>query len=540
MRILLVSPIEDVSVPSLRYLSAYLKKQGHATTLVLLPWAFTDPALNPTNSFLCPYPEDVLDQVADLSAGADMVGLSLMSCHFDNSVRITRHLRKRYRGPIIWGGTHPTIRPAECLQYADLVCVGEGEISFAALADRMDSGGAWEGASIPGILDRTSTNTASPAPGSLVQDLDLLPLPDYELDRQFVLFQGRLVPMTAPLLATCMGNSYQAMFSRGCPYACTYCFNNSLMRLYGCRLPVRWRSLELQIAELEEAKRLLPDLRVIGFADDAFLSRPAADLDAFTQRYRERIDLPFMLLATPRSVTVEKIARLTAAGLYHIGIGIQSGSERIYKKLYHRPESLKEVLAASHNIVEGARVSRKRVMVRYDFILDNPWEEESDAVDSIRFCLRLPRPFNIAMFSLTFYPGTALYEKARTEGKIHDDLTQIYRFSQLVPRRTYMNGVYAAVSANAPRWIIRMLLWRRLRRLASPGLPYTVAVAFEFLKYVRGLLGYAFRGEWGMIGFFLRPALGRLRSMVHYGQMPSPRRIFAGGPGEIGGEPHRG
>lgn len=29
--------------------------------------------------------------------------------------------------PIIWGGIHPTIRPDECFEYADMVCVGDGE-----------------------------------------------------------------------------------------------------------------------------------------------------------------------------------------------------------------------------------------------------------------------------------------------------------------------------------------------------------------------------------------------------------------------------
>jgi hypothetical protein len=34
----------------------------------------------------------------------------------------------------------------------------------------------------------------------------------------------------------------------------------------------------------------------------------------------------------------------------------------------------------------------------------------------------------------------------------------------LVPKRNYLNGVFAAVSANAPRWAITFLLWNPRHR----------------------------------------------------------------------------
>jgi hypothetical protein len=49
LKITFVSLTEDVFIPSLRYLSAYLKAQGHTTTLILLPWNYTDKTLNAAN-----------------------------------------------------------------------------------------------------------------------------------------------------------------------------------------------------------------------------------------------------------------------------------------------------------------------------------------------------------------------------------------------------------------------------------------------------------------------------------------------------------
>jgi len=42
----------------------------------------------------------------------------------------------------VWGGPHPTAKPEECLQYADLVCLGEGEESLVDLAESIAAGQA--------------------------------------------------------------------------------------------------------------------------------------------------------------------------------------------------------------------------------------------------------------------------------------------------------------------------------------------------------------------------------------------------------------
>ena len=530
MNIALISLTEDVFIPSLRYLSAHLRAQGHSTTLILLPWAYTDKALHGGNSFLYPYPAAILDQVAEKCRGADLVGLSLMTCHFDNAVHVTRYLRQKVAAPIIWGGVHPTLRPAECLKYADMVCVGEGEIGTGQLAAEMTAGKSWQSVAVRGILKQCDGRCEGGAPSPIVQDLNQLPLPDYDLEHQFLLYEGNLVPLDGQLLAQCLGWSYQAMFSRGCPYSCTYCGNNALKTLYQRKLPVRWRSVENRIRELEAAVRLMPEMQEITFADDAFLAQPLDVLRDFTSQYREKIRRPFSLLTTPRSVSEEKLYALADAGLYSVAIGVQSGSQRIYKGLYARPETLDEIVSASHRLRHVARKRGKQILGRYDFILNNPWESPEDVEASLRLCTRLSKPFNLALFSLTLYPGTELYEKARREGLITDDLNQVYRCSQLMVKPTYLNGVFAALSANAPRWVIRLLLWPALRRSEAVWLPYRVAKVFEFLKLAKGFLGYVIRGEWRLIRFLWRQGWARV---LGGNKLDPTKPRFSGAPGEF-------
>jgi hypothetical protein len=189
LKITLISLIEDVFTPSLRFLSSYLNAQGHATTLIYLPWGYTDKTLNATNSFLYPYPQSVLDQIAEMCKTSDLVGISLMTCHFDNAVYITKFLRGKLSIPIIWGGIHPSIRPAECLEYADMVCLGEGEHSLSQLAKEMAEGKPWNSSNVRGILKQSNPIfVASP----IVEDLNQIPFPDYNLEHQFVLYEGNL------------------------------------------------------------------------------------------------------------------------------------------------------------------------------------------------------------------------------------------------------------------------------------------------------------------------------------------------------------
>jgi radical SAM superfamily enzyme YgiQ (UPF0313 family) len=41
--------------------------------------------------------------------------------------------------PIIWGGSAPTLEPERCIQYADMLCINEGEELIVVLAIAIDS-----------------------------------------------------------------------------------------------------------------------------------------------------------------------------------------------------------------------------------------------------------------------------------------------------------------------------------------------------------------------------------------------------------------
>ena len=126
MKIALISLCPGILDFGLRTISACLKQAGHDVELYFM-----------MKEYHKKYPEKSMDNLAELTKGSDLIGISLMSNFFDNAIQITQKLRNNHDCPIVWGGIHPTIRPEESLDHADMICIGESEETFIELADKM-------------------------------------------------------------------------------------------------------------------------------------------------------------------------------------------------------------------------------------------------------------------------------------------------------------------------------------------------------------------------------------------------------------------
>jgi len=459
MEICLISLIEDVGCINLRYLSSYIRSHGHTTKLIFLPRLYSE-GWSSDESYKYPYPREILLQISKLCQTSDVIGISLMSCHFDNAVNISNFLRHLGK-PIIWGGIHPTISPKECLDYADLVCVGEGEIPIVELLNYLKIS-SQRTINIPGILVNKTDEIII---GKKIENLDELGDPDYNFEHQYVLYKNNIVKLDEIILSECFNGRYRTSFSRGCTSSCTYCCNNILKKIYGGKVnPIRWRSIDSQIEELKWAKKTIKNLNRIEFSDDTFLSRSFEEIKEFAIKYKKEINLPFIILSTPLAISYPKLKVLVEAGMNNIGIGIQSVYEPV-RKLYKRNESLDHIKNASKIISEISMENKEHIIIRYDFITDNPWGGEIETEKNIRFAMTLPKPRQIRIFSLVFYHGTELYEKAKSKGFIKDELNEVLRVTQLSPKSTHMNEIFKLLSLDCPEFIINILLNTKFRSI---------------------------------------------------------------------------
>ena len=136
MKITLISPYPDITAFGIRTISAYLKNHGHKTQLIFLPDPFGDNLAFGVKR----YNESVLDALIPLCKDSNLIGISLMTNFYEGAVQITKKLKSGLKAPVIWGGIHPTIRPEESLEYADIVCVGDGEDAVLELVVKMGKG----------------------------------------------------------------------------------------------------------------------------------------------------------------------------------------------------------------------------------------------------------------------------------------------------------------------------------------------------------------------------------------------------------------
>ena len=283
---------------------------------------------------------------------------------------------------------------------------GEGELSLIDLLD------ALEKSEDPSDIENTTLyndqneiikNPLRP----LVQDLDILGFPKVGGKNIYFIHNDELSYGDPQV----KGFTYELAASRGCPFACSYCSSVNLKRIYaGKGRYVRFRSVDNVIEELKEAKSTIKNLKIIHFWDEIF-SDEEGWIEEFKERYKKEIGIPFKIWGHPLKVNERIISNLVDAGLHQIVVGIQSGSVRVRKDIFHRKETQEEIINAS-KILSKCRVPK----VIYDFMLQHPFETLEDLKETYKLCLQLEPPFELQLHGLNFLPGTDIVDMATNAG----------------------------------------------------------------------------------------------------------------------------
>ena len=331
------------------------------------------------------------------------IGLSVMSSLYLESVYLVNdRIREKFNVPIIWGGVYSTLFPEETLKYGDYVVQGEGELPLIELLNSLEEGkdpSHIENVVLHNEQKQLIKNSLRP----LVQELDKLGYPKIGGDNVYFIHNDEIAygdPQTK-------GFTYELTASRGCPFACSYCSSVNLKRTYaGKGKYVRFRSVDSVMHELKEAKSSIKNLKVIHFWDEIF-SDEEGWIEEFKERYKNEIGIPFKIWGHPLKINERIINNLVEAGLYQIVVGIQSGSSRIRKEIFHRKESQEEIINASR-ILSKCKVPK----VIYDFMLQHPFETLEDLKETYKLCLQLEPPFELQLHGLNFLPGTDIIDKA--------------------------------------------------------------------------------------------------------------------------------
>jgi anaerobic magnesium-protoporphyrin IX monomethyl ester cyclase len=327
---------------------------------------------------------------------ADVLAMSATTGLHRVYVRWAHALRRRFPDKVlVMGGPHPTFFPEVIAQAPlDGVCIGEGEESFPDyLAWLGGSGAPPDGWWIRRNRGLGAVERGRPRPPVL--DLDALPPPAHDLFYDAKPEYAR-TPQKA-FLAT-----------RGCPYRCTYCFNRTLNERYRSsgRL-VRTRDPERVVDDVLHVRSRW-GARLVWFLDANF----AADrrwLEAFCSTYRRRCGLPFLCKLRPERASERVVRTLLAANCTAVGVGIESGAERLRREWLGRPVGDAEIL-------EGCqRLKRFGLRVLSFTMLGIPTETFEEALRSVAFNVACGADFAAATI-LQPYPATAIAERTIAAG----------------------------------------------------------------------------------------------------------------------------
>jgi len=408
-----------------RIISALLKNAGHCVKSVFL-----------TRVLPIRYEQQEIEQLHDILSNVDLVMVATYSAYVYRAIQVTQFVHQTYPGmKVIWGGPHCIAAPDLTLRHADGVCFAEGDEVIVDLVNKIESNS-----------DYTDTpNMAFNENGTHVvnnvlppfSDLDSLPYPDHNLNDHFLL-DRELFQMTKK---TYYENSrkdefgrprYYIMTSRGCPHKCSYCNNCLYLAMHG-RNPMRYRSVDNFVGELENHLGRFDAFGRVIFGDDDFFIRPTDQIEDFAEKYRKRIGLPFMVTVSANTYKKEKMEALLDAGMIGIEMGIQSGSQRVLDEVFHR----KVKVSKTKELLPQFELYQKTHELRcfLDFIIDNPYETRDDIIQTYQYLISTSLRASIRTFRLAFFPGTPLYDRAAKDGFI--DPSSIDSLSDERPRSVF-------------------------------------------------------------------------------------------------------
>jgi len=465
----------DVNAEGLRTLSSILKKHGHRPFIIFLKrysrrktfsgepedddWVGIDIRGRP---FLHARGHEISDKEKTIclqliqQINPDLIGMSVTTPLRRISAELTQLLKKTLDTPVIWGGPAPTTEPEKCAKHCDYICIGEGERTIIELARCLDSGENM--ATVQNVAYYGADGFIKNPLFPLVEDLNAVPFKDIRPEDKFFIDKGKLTESFSEVSYS-RGLKYHAISSRGCPYACSYCCENQYKNLYSPQVFLRRRSPAHVIGELKKAKKQL-HCRIIQFEDEIFAQDPGW-LEEFSSLYRTEIDLPFICYLFPDKNSLQRLHMLKEAGLILTCLGLQSGSQRTNREIYHRPYSkdlMMKTAAALHSL---------KIDYYVDVITHNPLETEEDLKTTLAVLLELPKPYWLCLNRLSVIDGTdislmmnpGLKERAKQR-----DLRQLFDYYS----RLYWLAPFTSVHKHTITTIQKINFFKRYPRFINP------------------------------------------------------------------------
>ncbi|CCK79217.1 MULTISPECIES: B12-binding domain-containing radical SAM protein [Desulfobacula] len=318
----------------------------------------------------------------------DIIGFSVINSNRWNAMECANAAKKiRPDVTIVFGGPTPTFLADHLLTACpdiDFIVTSEGEITFLELATALGNNRDNSFEQINGLVFKQNNKIFRTLPRDPIAEPDSLVHPS----KYF---------------------AYQHLsLSRGCPGKCTFCgspkfWGNQDLRFHS----PEWFADEIQ-ALVEKG------IHHFYISDDTFTMDKQRVIEFCSLIIKKKLAITWNAISRVDYIDADILSAMRKAGCIQLSFGVESGSEKIRKRLGKPIVQDKIITAFSLTASYG-------ILPRAYFIYGSPGETDQTIQESIDL-LNAIKPLSAIFYMLVIFPGTHLYQSAVQKGLVNDDL----------------------------------------------------------------------------------------------------------------------
>lgn len=391
MNILLIAYDNDSYIswfsPGLGYIAAVCRKAGHKVTI---------------------YNQDVYHWSEEHLVGFlnnnkfDVVGLGACGGYYQyrKALKIAEAINQSKNHPFfVLGGHLASPEPEFFLQktMADAIVIGEGEVTMLELLTALQNKTGLQ--DVNGIAYIENGNFVKTAPRELIQDIDSIPFPAWDL-----------FPMDhyALLRLPNIKNSERCMpvlSGRGCTFTCNFC--------YRMDKGFRPRSSESIIEEIQILK-IDYGISYIAFSDELLMSSVQRTTELCEAFIKAKLNIHWDCNGRLNYATPDVLNLMKDAGCVFINYGIESMDEQALR-------NMKKALTVSQITTGIENTLAAGISPGYNIIFGNIGENAESLRLGVEFLLKYDDHAQMRTIRpVTPYPGSPLYDLAIEKGLLKD------------------------------------------------------------------------------------------------------------------------